>query len=972
MDLIFALAFLPDKMLGLIPAPYLLKAAANGNYTIFKRLTGDELLSDPDQDERIGKIIQLSGMLSHDALNRKFNKKHHKTNLTSFLETSDEKTRKHVLSWIDRIKSDIIHLAKEADALIFFKEGHYSTVYKEDLIGISKEPAHVVFGFERKGGNLYYRLRMYHQDKRIDLTNKPVTILTNINPAIIYNHKLIFFDNPHFNGNKLKPFLTKDEIVVNEKLQGVFFSKFIAPVVKNFEYDIKGFDLIEVKTDVSSFLVIEKTFTNKIILTPEFQYGEYRVAFYKPRQVFINVVEKDGQYALQSTRRDMNLEKAMLAKLESFGFKQHEKYFTTANDQDDIYQFTEQFAGSIPKLEKAGFRVVNHLFSSEVNYAAPAIEYKTKQKQDWFDLHIVITVGEFKIKFSQLRHHILNRIREYKLPDGRLFIIPDAWFSDLYGLAKRTKRNNVLPIHKSQLHLLKQNKLIQPDKTISEQLSKLEVREKTEIPPGITATLRDYQKTGFRWLYHMTQNRLGVCLADDMGLGKTLQVITVLQKYFENKVFEVPQQPSGEQQLSLFDHLEEPAAKDSEQVVSALLIVPRSLIFNWIEELRKFAPSLTYAVYHGSNRQDSLKNIFNRVHIIITTYGMVRQDIEELKEYPFSYIVADESQAIKNPHSKIFRAVTSLHSEFRIAITGTPIENHLTDLWAQMTFLNKNILGNQKYFEENYAMPVSKNSDGPEARELRSITGPLVLRRLKKDVARELPEKIEQVIYCEMTEEQKQLYENEKSAIRNQILFTKEKEATVMHALAMLNRLRQIAIDPRLVDLDTEIASGKFEALVNTMDNLIGQGHKFLVFSSFVKHLNLFKTYFETSGILYSMLTGSDRKRKEIVENFQNNPEIKPFLISIKAGGLGLNITAANYVLIVDPWWNPFVETQAIDRTHRIGQTQKVMVYRFITKDTVEEKMMMLQQSKLKLSDTLIDQNRAGKLEMGEIEKLLE
>ena len=973
MNLIFALAFIPDKILGLIPAPYLLQQDSSLNYSIYKRLTGGDIQSDfVTANEWAGTIIELSGSLAHAELNKKFNKKYAKTNLIDFFKDADEKTLKYLQGQVDNIKTMIVNIVREYQLPMFIKVGHMPAIYLEEIIEISDQLARVIFEFEKRAGNLYYRLKLFHEQERVDLVKGAIKIITNKNAAIVYRNKLIFFENPNFNGNKLKPFLKKEEIVVSEKMQGVFFKKFIAPVVKNFDYKISGFEFTEITTEVKSHLLIEKTFTNEIVFTPEFWYLEHSVVFYKEQEMFVTVVEKEGTFALESISRDFDIENSLLNKLTGFGLKRKEKYFSLNNSLTDIYKFTERFAQTIQKIEETGFKVINRLFNAEVNYAVPVIDYETKQKQDWFDLYIVITVGEFKIKFEQLKYNILNHIREFTLPDGGIFIIPETWFTELYPLAKRTNDSNESLIHKTQLQLLQKNKLLQPDKIISGLLSKLEINGKLDLPKEITAKLRDYQKTGFHWLYHLTQNRFGVCLADDMGLGKTLQVIVVLQKYFENKVFKDHAKSSSNQQLSLFDTIESSTNFDFKPVTSALLIVPRSLIFNWIEELRKFAPQLTYTVYHGSNRQNSLRDVYNNRHIIITTYGIVRQDIDDLKTFRFSYLIADESQAIKNPQSKTFKSITVLQSDFKIAITGTPIENSLTDLWAQMSFLNKNMLGNLKYFEETYALPISKDPGGLEATELKNITGSFVLRRLKKDVAKELPQKIEQVIYCELAGGQKEFYETEKSSIRNRILFTGEKDKNVINALAMLNRLRQIAIHPLLVDEGHESFSGKFESIINTMDNLMEQGHKFLVFSSFVKHLNLFKKYFKNTGVSYSMLTGSDQNRQEIVEEYQNNSKIKPFLISIKAGGLGLNITAANYVLIVDPWWNPFVELQAIDRTHRIGQTQKVVVYRFITKDSVEEKMMMLQKSKLELSDSLINQNNAAKLKLAEIEKLLD
>ncbi len=806
----------------------------------------------------------------------------------------------------------------------------------------------------------------------MDITSPQTFVLTNEKPLLIHKNTLYHFENEFFNGNKLKPFLKKDEIVVNEKLQGDFFRKFIKPVVRKFEYSINGFDLIEKKPEINSLLKIEKTFFGTIILTPVFRYGDYKVEFYKEQKVFVDVLEKNGEYYLESVFRDEEYESGMLEKLINLGLKRADKYFYFEKDLKDKYSFVERFAAFVPGIGNAGFKIVNYLFDSEINYSTPEIIHETVRKSDWFDLHIIIRVGKNTIRFPQLKKHILNRIPEYKFPDGTIFVIPVAWFSMMYPLAVRTS-NNTTSIHLTQLKLLESNEFIERDETIINSLNELDAIEIQEFPKNMTAGLRDYQKTGFQWLYHHTQKGFGVCLADDMGLGKTVQVITTLQKYFENKQFDKTTPVTGDNtQLSLFANETVGEDEIANILKPALIIVPKSLVYNWIEELKKFAPELKYRVYGGKDRQVRLKRMMNRTHIILATYGIVRQDFEYLRAFDFGYLVLDESQVIKNPGSKIHNAVKSIVCESKICMTGTPIENNLYDLWAQLSFLNGHLLGNLNYFEKTYVNPIVKDQDVNREQELRHMIKPFILRRLKKDVARELPEKTEQVIYCTMNELQNEIYETEKSAVRNKFLLGEVDKKNYLQVFAMLNRLRQITIHPALLDeYDNNITSGKFETIIATIENLLEEGHKFLVFSSFVKHLNLFKDYFIEKGISFSMLTGSDNNRKEIVEGYQNDETVKPFLISVKAGGTGLNLTAASYVLIVDPWWNPFVEQQAIDRTHRIGQTQNVTVYKFITKDTIEEKILHLQKAKRQLSDSFINADTMQNISLTEIEDII-
>ena len=695
---------------------------------------------------------------------------------------------------------------------------------------------------------------------------------------------------------------------------------------------------------------MEKTFTHQIIITPKFEYNKKNIEFYKSQKQFIDVINTDGAYSLRSIERDFKKENTFLNELKKLGFKDEDKYYYNPEIKDNKYLFTNYLSKIGPNLKQLGCVIVNHLFDKELSYDKAKISYQTKANIDWFDLYITIIIGDFSFQFIEFKDHIINHAQEFILPNNTIFIIPETWFAELYSLAIKTNNNNKTKVLKTQLNILNSKELPPVDAQLSRYMSKIEFKHNLDLPTKSTATLRDYQKTGFQWLYQLTQNGFGLCLADDMGLGKTLQVITMLQKYFENKVQPSKVSEQYNKQLSLFDV----EIERDEFYKPTLIALPKSLIFNWIEELNKFAPELSFWVYHGPNRKQKLKENFTKNQIILTTYGVVTQDIEDLQKNDFSYLIADESQAIKNPDSKIFKAIITINSDYRISITGTPVENSIRDLWSQMSFLNGDILGNRHYFEKYYFQSATKELEEHKIAEITKITAPFILRRLKSEVAKDFPARSEQIIYCEMIEEQKNIYEAEKSSLRNQLLFSEDKKPNLIGALAVLNKLRQLAIHPALTVDNYHNTSGKFDVIIQTIDNLIAQGHKFLIFSSFVKHLNLIKSYFDKNNISYSMLTGKDNKRQKIVEEFQTNSNIKPFLISIKAGGVGLNLTAANYVLIIDPWWNPYVEQQAIDRTHRIGQTKNVMVYKFITKDSIEEKMLILQDKKLKLTDSLI------------------
>jgi SNF2 family DNA or RNA helicase len=361
-------------------------------------------------------------------------------------------------------------------------------------------------------------------------------------------------------------------------------------------------------------------------------------------------------------------------------------------------------------------------------------------------------------------------------------------------------------------------------------------------------------------------------------------------------------------------------------------------------------------VHTGTFRYKS-PEVFANYDLVITTYGISRIDIDLLQSYFFDYIILDESQNIKNASSKSFQAVKQLKSRFKLILSGTPVENSVNDLWTQMSFINPGLLGTQQYFQNEFVAPIEKKKDEEKARKLQALIKPFVLRRTKEQVATELPPKIENLFYCKMSEEQANVYEQVRADYRSELLRSLEdgsfpkKQIQVLQGLI---KLRQIANHPLMIDEEYEGDSGKFENVVYTLKNVLDGGHKVLIFSQFVRQLNIYRQYFDDENIPYAYLDGATQNRGDVVKQFQEDPKTRVFLISIKAGGVGLNLTEADYVFILDPWWNPAVEQQAIDRTHRIGQTKNVFIYKFITKDSVEEKILALQQRKLSVARALI------------------
>ncbi|RYZ35908.1 MAG: DEAD/DEAH box helicase, partial [Sphingobacteriales bacterium] len=513
--------------------------------------------------------------------------------------------------------------------------------------------------------------------------------------------------------------------------------------------------------------------------------------------------------------------------------------------------------------------------------------------------------GPFEIPFIKLKPYILQRKNEFKLPNGQIAIIPEEWFTQYIEFFAFTEGEVNLTLRKHHLSLIKDLESGNlATVTMSRKLEKLREFEEIEdrdLPEHFKGTLRPYQKAGYNWMQFLNEYRFGGCLADDMGLGKTVQTLAMLQK-----------------------------RKEEGAAAASLLVMPTSLVYNWQAEVAKFAPKLRILVYTGTYRDKNIDR-FAKYDLVLTSYGIVRLDVELFQKYYFDYIILDESQAIKNPSSNTSVSVRQLKSKHRLILTGTPVENSTMDLWSQMSFINPGLLGSESFFRKEFLKPVEKFKDEQKTRKLHSLIKPFILRRQKSQVATELPEKIEQIHYCHMTEEQEHEYEETKSYYRNKILKQIDEKGQPNHHFMLLQglmKLRQIANHPRMANQEYEHESGKLKEIMRMAKNAIRENHKVLIFSQFVRHLDIVKSQLDERGITYTYLDGSTVDRQAQVNKFQNDDSIRVFLISLKAGGVGLNLTAADYVFILDPWWNPAVEAQAVDRAHRIGQDKTVFTYK--------------------------------------------
>jgi superfamily II DNA or RNA helicase len=570
-----------------------------------------------------------------------------------------------------------------------------------------------------------------------------------------------------------------------------------------------------------------------------------------------------------------------------------------------------------------------------------AFNISVKSSIDWFELDARVDFDGVSASLPDLLRAVRNKDKYILLDDGTQGMLPEEWLERYGGLAELAEEGDqTLRFAPSQALLLDSLLAEQDDVQVDRQFDRFRQKlqsfsgiEPAREPRGFQGELRSYQRDGLGWLGFLREFRFGGCLADDMGLGKTVQVLAMLQARRLRRM------PKGQERPP------------------TIAVVPKSLVFNWIDEAARFTPRLRVFDYTGLDRAERLA-ASGRYDLMVTTYGVLRRDIVQLREIQFDYAILDEAQAIKNANSQAAKACRLLRADHRLAMTGTPVENHLGELWSLFEFLNPGMLGRSSAFNALTKNGRDVGEDDATLPMLARSLRPFLLRRTKDQVLKDLPAKNEQTLHCEMLPKQRKLYDELRDYYRASLAKRVEEvglEKSKIHVLEALLRLRQAACHPGLIDKQREDEpSAKLDLLMEQISEVVDEGHKALIFSQFTSLLAIVRKRFDRQGIRYEYLDGRTRKREQKVKNFQQDPDCPLFLISLKAGGHGLNLTAADYVYILDPWWNPAVEAQAIDRTYRIGQTRAVFAYRMICRNTVEEKIVDLQLEKRELADAIV------------------
>jgi SNF2 family DNA or RNA helicase len=873
--------------------------------------------------------------------------------------------------WENIIHTDGDELPEETKALIteylqpklkkvFDEQGDNPSIFylqqkksfkTENLVEVSLSDQYLAPQFKITAQDSHFELQCRF---KINGAEQPITDNECSNSILfLYNHIFYLWQKPE-DALQAEKFIKNGNVKLSKENWAAQMQKTILPLTQEYQVEFDKSLVKEIKSGEPEVKLMLQEKGDYLVFQPVFNYKGFETRGNDKETITI----PDGDKIL-IIHRNKEAEQRFISTLESL----HSQFIKPQEGNSLILKGADVLRNNwfflfVDAMKEAKVPVFGFdaLRNFRFNTARPSTHIHVSSGLDWFDAKVEIEFEGQRVGIADIKKALAAKQSFVQLSDGTLGILPDEWLKRYSLLFKvgdgRTDKLRLSKYHMSVIDELYENRdAAELSFSLDEKFERLrEFKNIPEIeaPEELVAVLRPYQTAGYQWLNYLNDVGWGGILADDMGLGKTVQALAMLEHY-----------------------------KIKEGNIKAIVICPTTLIYNWENEIRKFTPSLTWRIHHGSMRTRDIQEL-QQANIIITTYGTLRSDIQVLLKIHFDYVVLDESQAIKNPASKVTKAACLLNAKNRVCMSGTPLQNNTFDIFAQMNFLNPGLLGSMEFFRNEFATPIDKFGEQEQKEHLRKLLFPFILRRTKEQVAKDLPEKTETILFCEMDKEQRKIYDGYRNSYRDKIMGTIDQQGIDKSQLTILQglmKLRQICDSPAILNEEDKYPnhSIKLDELTREITENIGE-HKALIFSQFLGMLALIRAKLEEEGISYEYFDGSTNinDRQKAIDNFQNNDNCRVFLISLKAGGVGLNLTAADYVYIVDPWWNPAVEQQAIDRTHRIGQTKNIFAYRMICIDTIEDKILQLQERKRKLASELIsdDVNFVKALTKADVEYL--
>ena len=831
----------------------------------------------------------------------------------------------------------ILQKAFNLDIPIFIEavRNHHLSAYM--ILNKTWLQAEPLVSFSKTQLGIKYSLTLQLGDQIIQLQNHKVTSVSDTPAIVIIDRNLL--EIAQINSRKLKPFLDKEYIFIENKHVPTYFQKFIKPLVAKLDVAAEGFSIIEQdKLDGTSIVVFEDLFSNQWKIKLRHQYGQQHFYSNESRRDKTNLHIEDENYRFVKSIRSAAEEALVGSKLQKLGLEENEGIWHLSN------------ANPLGLLEW----VIDHkdmIYSEGLNIDPvwnghqqlilewPKITENVDVRNDWFDIKATISVGDYTINLLKVIRYIKENQRIMPLGEEQSMLLPQTWFARWQPMVEWAEIfDGKLSLPKTRIGLL--GELAR--EATSEPHDPLEVAQ-LDYQKYCKATLLPFQLQGVQWMHTQWQQGLGICLADDMGLGKTIQTIALLA-HLKQQASETKHPSSQGLQLDLFNQ----EVTDRIRPIVALLIVPTSLITNWYMEIKKWAPSFYIKKYEGPNRKDHLRQL-PLFDVVIMSYDIARSDAKQLSTIPWQAVILDEAQMIRNATSKLFKALYAIPAQKRLILSGTPLENSLKDLWALMHFINPHILGNLPNFKQKY---IQSKPNPEDLSALKKLIKPIILRRTKKEVLSDLPELSEQVVTMDMDVDQAKYYDQVKNEVRNYLMGIDTTNHQRPQVLAALTKLRQIACYPQLSDPECNIRGSKIDMVTYYLKQVLEADQQVIIFSSFTQHLEVYRTLLQSEGIAHGHIYGSTaaKDRDLAVSDFQGN-KAKVLLLSLKAAGVGLNITKADHVFFLDLWWNPQAEAQAIARAYRIGRDNPVMVTRFVTSKTIEEKILQLQVDKQLLFD---------------------